>query len=338
MKTKRRPRGKMLTQVYRAFDTLIDALVVPSYGSTGYRLRRTLLWNDADLAVDLTDKVCAITGANSGIGLAAARQLARRGATVYLLVRNLERGAAAQARIREEAGYSRVHLEAIDLCSMASVRACADRIKAQTQRLDVLINNAGDAFERRQLSMDGIELTFATNTLGPFVLTNALIPLLQNSAPARIINVSSGGMYLAKLDLNDLQFERRKYDQLLAYAQSKRALMMLTELWADQLKSAGVTVNCMHPGWVDTPLLQTGLPVFRQSLRSILRTPEEGADTIVWLAAAPQPAAVTGCFWFDRRERAAHRIFLTKSSRKDYRLLWQECVRLTQNSKGKEPS
>ena len=100
----------------------------------------------------------------------------------------------------------------------------------------------------------------------PFVLTNALIPLLQSSAPARIVNVSSGGMYLAKLDLHDLQYERKKYDELMAYAQSKRALMMLTELWAEQLQPSGVTVNCMHPGWVDTPLLQTGLPAFRQSL------------------------------------------------------------------------
>jgi dehydrogenase/reductase SDR family protein 12 len=338
MATRRRLPGKMLTQAYRAFDTLIDAVVVPSYGSTGFRFRRTLLWNDADLAVDLTNKVCAITGANSGIGLAAARQLAWRGATVYLLVRNLERGAAAQARIIGEAGHSRIHLEAIDLSSLASVRACADRIKAHTSRLDVLINNAGDAFERRQLSGDGIESTFATNVLGPFALTNALLPLLQASAPARVINVSSGGMYLAKLDVNDLQFERKKYDELMAYAQSKRALMMLTELWAEKWKSSGITVNGMHPGWVDTPLLQTGLPAFRQSLRSILRTPDEGADTIVWLAVAPQPAGVTGRFWFDRRERAAHRIFLTKSSREDYRRLWQECVRLTENPKGKESS
>ncbi|NTU66158.1 MAG: SDR family oxidoreductase [Chloroflexi bacterium] len=314
-------------------DTAIDATVVLSYGNTGYRFRRATLWNDADLAIDLTGKVCAITGSNSGIGLAAARQLARRGATVYLLVRNLERGAAAQARIREEAGHSRVYVEAIDLSSVASVRACADRIKAQPQRLDILINNAGDAFERRELSIDGVELTFATNVLGPFALTNALLPLLQASAPARIINVSSGGMYLAKLDLNDLQYERKNYDELMAYAKSKRALMMLTELWAEQLKSSGVTVNCMHPGWVDTPLVQTGLPVFRQTFRRILRTPDEGADTIVWLAAARELESITGRFWFDRRERTAHRIFLTKSSPADYRQLWTECVRLTQNLK-----
>jgi dehydrogenase/reductase SDR family protein 12 len=330
---KNRPRGKFLARTCRALDTAIDATVVLSYGNTGYKFRQASLWNHADLDVDLTGKVCAITGANSGIGLAAARQLARRGATIYLLVRNLERGAAAQARIGAEAGHSRVYLEAIDLSSQASVRACAQRITTQTPQLHILINNAGDAFEQRGLSVDGVELTLATNVLGPFVLTQALLPLLQASAPARIINVSSGGMYLSKLDLNDLQFERKKYDELMAYAQSKRALMMLTELWADQLKPSSVTVNCMHPGWVDTPLLQTGLPAFRQSLRSILRTPDEGADTIVWLAVARELESMTGRFWFDRRERAAHKIFLTKSSPADYRQLWTECVRLTRNSK-----
>ncbi len=328
-----RQRGQLFARACRALDTLLDATIVLSYGNTGYRFRQARLWDESDLNVDLADKVCAITGANSGIGLAAAWQLAERGATVYLLVRNLERGRSAQARIREHAGHSRVYLEAIDLSSLASVLACADRIKAQTQRLDILINNAGDAFERRELSVDGVELTFATNVLGHFALTRALLPLLQTGVPARIINVSSGGMYLAKLDPNDLQYECKKWDELMAYAQSKRALVMLTELWAEALRPDSITVNCMHPGWVDTPLLQTGLPVFRQSLRSILRTPDEGADTIVWLAAARQAEWVTGRFWFDRRARATHKLFLTRSSPADYRKLWAECVRLTQNTK-----
>ena len=324
--------ANLFTTAYRLLDTVIDATIVLSYGNTGYKVRRAVMWNEAALDVDLTGKVCAITGANSGIGLAAARQLARRGATVYLLARNCERGAAARDYIRAETGNAQIYLEAIDLSNLASVQVCADRIKTQTQQLDILINNAGNAFERRELSADGVELTFATNVLGPFALTNALLPLLQDSAPARIINVSSGGMYLAKLDLNDLQFERKKYDELMAYAQSKRALMMLTETWAEQLKTSGVTVNCMHPGWVDTPLLQTGLPVFRRSMRRILRTPDEGADTIVWLAAAPHLATVTGRFWFDRRARATHKLPLTKSSPEDYRRLWAECTRLTQQS------
>ena len=194
MGSKSHQRDRLFARTCRALDTVIDATIVLSYGNTGYKIRQALLWNQADLAVDLTGKVCAITGANSGIGLAAARQLARRGATVYLLARNLERGTAAQARISAEAGHSRVHLEAIDLSSLTSVQACADRIKLQTQRLDVLINNAGDAFDRRELSIDGVELTLATNVLGPFALTNALLPLLQASAPARLINVASGGI------------------------------------------------------------------------------------------------------------------------------------------------
>lgn len=325
--------ANLLAKTYRVLDTLVDASIVLSYGNTGYKLRHALMWDDADLDVDLTGKVCAITGANSGIGLAATRELARRGATVYLLARNRERGEAARAQIIDQTGNSNVHLESIDLSSVASVQACADRISSQTDRLDVLVNNAGNAFEKRELSVDGLEMTFATNVLGPFALTNALLPLLQNSAPARIINVSSGGMYLAKLDLNDLQFERKKYDALSAYAQSKRALMMLTELWAKRLAASGVTVNCMHPGWVDTPLLQTGLPAFRQSTRSILRTPDEGADTIVWLAVAPQLQSVTGLFWFDRRERATHKLPLTRSPSEDYQRLWSQCEDWTQNSK-----
>src|SRR5512139_424964 len=135
MGPKSRPRSKLLARTYRALDTILDATVALSYGNTGYKYRRALLWKHGDLDVDLTGKVCAITGANSGIGLAAARQLARLGATVYVLARNLERGAAAQARISEEAGHARVYLEAIDLGSLASVRACAERIKTQTQQL-----------------------------------------------------------------------------------------------------------------------------------------------------------------------------------------------------------
>ena len=149
MESKRKPHGKLITLACRVLDSAIDATVVLSYGNTGYKFRRATLWNNTDLAVELTGQVCAITGANSGIGLATAQQLARRGATVYLLVRNLERGVAVQARLRAAAGHSRVYLEAIDLSSIASVRACADRIQAQTQRLDILINNAGDAFDRR---------------------------------------------------------------------------------------------------------------------------------------------------------------------------------------------
>ena len=316
-----------LARAYGVLDSVVDATIILSYGSTGYRLRQALIWNPADLDVDLTGKVCAITGGNSGIGLAAATQLARRGACVYLLVRNWERGIAARASIIDQTGNEQVYLEAIDLSDLASVQACGERLASRLQGLHVLINNAANAFETRELSADGVELTFATNVLGPFALTEALRGLMHRGS--RIINVSSGGMYLAKLDLNEMYGSRKQHDALRAYAQSKRALMMLTELWAAQLAAEGVTVNCMHPGWVDTPLLQTGLPVFRQTLRSILRTPNEGADTIVWLAVAREVESATGRFWFDRRPRATHKWPWTRNSVEDYGRLWADCVRLT---------
>jgi NAD(P)-dependent dehydrogenase (short-subunit alcohol dehydrogenase family) len=290
------------------------------------------MWNPAALDVELTDKVCAITGGNSGIGYAAALELARRGATVYVLVRNWERGLAARDSIIAQTGNEQIFLEALDLSDLASVRTCSERLTSQLPRLDVLINNAANAFEQRELSPDGVEMTFATNVRGPFALTNALLPLMKRGA--RIINVSSGGMYFTKLHVNDLYYEHKRYDELMAYAQSKRALTMLTEMWAQQLAGAGIMVNAMHPGWADTPLVQTGMPVFRQTMLRILRTPAEGADTIVWLAAAREVEGVTGRFWFDRRARPRHILPLTRNSAKDYRKLWTECVKLTpaQNS------
>ncbi len=318
----------LIAQSYRALDAVLEATIVPGYTRIGYTVRQTLLWDPADLTVDLTGRVIAITGGNSGLGYAAARQLAARGATVYLLVRNAARGAAAQASLVRATGNPHVAIELIDLSSLTSVRSGAQRLLARTPRLDVLINNAGAEFTSRQLSEDGIEMTFATNVVGPFLLTNLLIPQLRESAPARIINVSTGGMYTQKLDVADLQGAHRPFNNLVAYAQAKRALVMLTELWAVRLAGSGVTVNAMHPGWADTPIVQAGLPRFRRLMGPLLRTPDQGADTIVWLAAAPRLAAVSGEFWMDRRPRAAHKLRLTASPADDYQRLWEACTRL----------
>ena len=316
-------------QFYRALDDALDAAIVPSYTNVGYAVRRALMWDPADLDVDLSGQVIAITGANSGIGFAAAQALAQRGAYVYLLARNVERGEEARRQIILTTHNPHVYFEQIDLSSLASVRACADRLLAQTNRLDGLINNAGAEFKTRTLTVDGLEANFATNVLGPFLLTNRLIPLLRRTPHSRVITVSSGGMYTAKLDVSDLQFERKPFNNLAAYAQAKRAQVMLTEIWAGWLKHDGVSVNALHPGWVDTPIVQAGLPTFRKVVGSFLRTPDQGADTIVWLMAAQRAAAVTGEFWFDRRERAKHKTSATRSPLADYRRLWETCVRLT---------
>ncbi len=322
----------LLARSYLALDRLIDDTIVLSYTSVGYNLRRTLMWDPTDLDVDLSNKVCAITGANSGIGYAVAYRLAQRHAIVYLLARNQVRGEAARSAIVEWTGNTNVYLEAIDLGDLSSVSACAERLLQQTNRLDILINNAGAEFKQRQLSIDGIELTFATNVVGPFLLTHALIPVLKQSAPARIINVASGGMYTQRLDVNDLQFERKRYDGLIAYAQAKRAQVILTELWAQRLTDTGVTVNAMHPGWADTPIVRSGLPTFRAVLRSVLRTPDQGADTIVWLAVAPHLGSISGSFWFDRRERSTHKVAMTESPDEDGQRLWNECEKLIQKA------
>ncbi len=320
----------LLARSYLWLDSWLDALIAPSYTSLGYRVRRALMWDPTDLDVDLRGKVIAITGANSGIGFAAARALAQRGAYVYVLARSFERGEEARRQLIVATRNPHIYFEQIDLSSLASVRACADRLLAQTNRLDGLINNAGAEFRTRTVTIDGYEASFATNVLGPFLLTQRLLPLLKRGAPSRIVNVSSGGMYTAQLDVNDPQFKRKPFNHLAAYAQAKRAQVMLTELWAARLRKDGVSVNAMHPGWADTPIVRAGLPTFRKVIGRCLRTPDEGADTIVWLMAARRVASITGEFWFDRRERAKHKTSQTHSPLDDYRCLWETCERLTQ--------
>ena len=314
--------------LFRTFDTLLDKTVVLSYTRLGYALRQAA-WKDADLAVDMTGLVCLVTGASSGLGLATAEGLAQLGATVYMLVRNEDKGQRVREGISRRTGNENVHLELADLSSLASVREFASRFLDREQRLDVLVHNAGALLSERETSVDGFELGFATNVLGPFLLTGLLIPLLKASAPSRIVNVSSGGMYTQKLDVADLRFERKPFNGVIAYAQAKRAQVILTELWAEKLADSDITVNAMHPGWADTPGVQTSLPTFRHFARRSLRTPQQGADTIIWLAVAPAVAGATGRFWFDRQERTTHLLPRTQSSTRDRQRLWDECVRLS---------
>jgi dehydrogenase/reductase SDR family protein 12 len=317
----------MADRLFHTFDTLLDRTVVLSYTRLGYALRQSA-WKASDLDVDMTGQVCLVTGATSGLGLVTAEGLARLGAAVYMLARNEGKGKWVREGIIRRTGNENVHLEIADLGSLASVRDFAARFLDRERRLDVLINNAGVLLSERELSVDGFELSFATNVLGPFLLTTLLIPLLEAGAPSRIINVSSGGMYAQKLDVEDLQFERKPFNGVTAYAQAKRAQVILTELWAEKLVGSGITVNAMHPGWADTPGVRTSIPRFHRLARRGLRTPEQGADTIIWLAVAESVAGTSGRFWLDRRERGTHLLPGTQSSDRDRQWLWDECVRL----------
>jgi len=292
--------------------------VILSYTRLGYALRSPR-WHESDLA-SMGGEVVLVTGATA---------FARLGASVWLVARSPERGEATRARIAEQTGSDDVHVGICDLSDLRSVRRFAEECEAGPGRLDVLVNNAGVLTEERSLSRDGIELTLATNVVGPFLLTKRLAPLLLRSAPARVINVSSGGMYTQGLHLEDLQSARGKFNGTVIYARTKRIEVVLGELWASRLAGTGVVVNSMHPGWVDTPGLRDSLPGFHRVVGRLLRTPEQGADTIVWLGSAPQAADVSGGFWFDRGRRRTHLLPWGSESDEDRRRLWAEVERLS---------
>jgi dehydrogenase/reductase SDR family protein 12 len=313
----------------RALSRVVDPFIVSSFDRTGFRIHG-LAFEAEDLDVDLSGRRCLITGANSGIGFETALALADLGAEVVLMCRNAERGEEAAQQIREQTGSSLVSLELVDMSDLASIRVVAARLASGP--VDVLVHNAGVLPDQRVETADGLESTFATNVVGPFLLTSLLRGNLEKSSDARVIWVSSGGMYTRGLNLEDPNWNEREYDGVIAYAETKRAQVVMAELWAEALRGSSVVVNAMHPGWADTPSVETSLPRFHRVMRSILRTPAEGADTVVWLAACPRARQWTGRFFFDRKERRTHLLPFTRESEEDRRALWELCERSSTES------
>ncbi len=307
----------------RALSRVVDPFIVSSFDRTGFRIH-SLSFDPEDLDVELGGRRCLVTGANSGIGFETALALADLGAEVVLLCRNSERGEEAAERIRERTGNRRVTVEAVDLSDLSSVRAAAERLSASP--VDVLVHNAGLLPDERIETADGLELTFATHVAGPHLLTKLLRERLQQSEDGRVVWVSSGGMYTRRLNLRDPNWTRRRdYDGVLAYAETKRAQVVLSELWARELEGTSVVVNAMHPGWADTPAVESSLPRFHRITRNILRTPSEGADTVVWLAASPRGREASGRFFFDREARRTHYLPTTRESADERSRLWEIC-------------
>lgn len=273
-------------------------------------------------ALSLRGKTTIVTGATSGLGQAAARQLAELGGRVIIVGRNPTKATAVQQDIIAATGNPDIAVEIADLSLLAEVRQLAQRLLDQEQRLDILINNAGVLLNERSITAEGNEATLATNLLAPFLLTHLLLPRLQESAPSRIINVSSGGMYTSGIVVDDLQYQQGDYNGSMAYARTKRGLVILTELWAERLRDTGVVVHAMHPGWADTPGVETSLPLFHKLTKRLLRTPEEGADTITWLAASREAGKVSGYFWLDREPHITHVFPGTQESAEDRQRLW----------------
>jgi NAD(P)-dependent dehydrogenase (short-subunit alcohol dehydrogenase family) len=308
------------------FDKGLDWTVLPGYSKVGYEVRERIV---ARGALELEGKVVIVRGATSGIGEAACVGMARGGAEVHLVVRDLEKGEGAKERIAAEARLDAdsLTLHRCDLSNLGSVRAFAAAFLRANPRLDVLVNNAGVMPPKRTQTDEGIELTFATNVLGPFLLTAKLLPALGKGAPSRVINVSSGGMYTAKLDVEDPQLEKQEFSGNRFYAHTKRAEVVLGDEWARRL-APDVQVFSMHPGWVATPGLSASLPGFDKVMKPLLRDAAGGADTIVWLAGSPSLDEQTGGFWHDRRRRPEHRLARTRETPAERERFFAECEAL----------
>ena len=271
-------------------------------------------------------KVALVTGGTSGIGKAAATALAAMGADVVVVGRNPERGEEAVEEIRRQTG-ARVDLALYDLGVQAEVRVLAGEFRRRYDRLDVLVNNAGLVQSERTETVDGIETTLAINHLAPFVLTNLLLDVLKQSAPSRVVTVSSEAQRWAN-DLDDLQ-SRENYRGMPVYGMTKLANVMFTYELAERLSGTGVTATCMHPGGVNTRFGENnrgfGALMFRL-FKPFMRTPEQGADTLIWLASSPEVEGMTGRYYADRKPIEPKKIANDLGA---CRGLWEESERLT---------
>jgi len=249
-------------------------------------------------------RACVITGATSGIGRAAALELAALGARVVIVARDPARGAAARDEIEAATGRRDVELEIADLRSQAQIRALAGRLLATLPEIHVLINNAGLALGERRLTEDGIEETFAVNHLAPFLLTNLLLDRLRGSAPARVVTVASAAHRAAAIPFDDLNGERG-FSGWRAYGWTKLANILFSTELARRLDGSGVTANCLHPGVVATGFAREGPFLVREFQRYLgrllLLDPKRGADTLVWLASSPEVAGSSGGYYVKRR-------------------------------------
>ena len=267
-------------------------------------------------------KVCLVTGATSGIGKEIARGLSKLGATVAIAGRSREKCESAMQETKSASYFL------ADLSSQAEVRKLAEEFSSKYDRLDVLINNAGVFLAERKLTVDGIECTLAVNHLAPFLLTNLLIDKLKASAPSRIVTTSSMAHKGGHLDLDDMQFEKRRYSGIYAYSQSKLANILFTRELARQLAGTQVTANCFHPGAVRTDLVR-GNSIYGlvwKAAGTFFVSPEKGADTAVYLASSDQVAGMTGGYFVKRRqERSSDLSYGEETAKK----LWKLSEKLT---------
>jgi NAD(P)-dependent dehydrogenase (short-subunit alcohol dehydrogenase family) len=315
------PRGPVRRTVARGVDAALEISVVGGFGSPGIRVRRRLQgWSELP---DLSGREVVITGATSGLGRAAAVAMRRRGARLTIVGRDAARTRSAAAQISAAGGDTTdpVRVALADLAVLDDARRFANEYASSHAHLDVLVHNAGALTADYRRTPDGFEATYASQVLAPHVITAGLLPLLAASDGGRVITVSSGGMYTERLEADRMELPEEHYDGVRAYAMAKRAQVSLTQEWADRFPEP-VQFHAMHPGWADTPGVQASLPTFRRLTRPILRTADEGADTVVWLAGVDPIPGPNGSFWADRAPRSTVRLPRTGAPAAERAALW----------------
>jgi NAD(P)-dependent dehydrogenase (short-subunit alcohol dehydrogenase family) len=318
----------------RTSEKLREASILYAFDRNGFAAHQKK-FHDEDLSHDLHGRVCVVTGTPRGIAKEVALQLARRGAEIWLFTRRLERGVEARDSLIAESGNNNVHLELVDMASLADV----SRVAATFQRpaIDVLIHHSTVLAHYRRTTSEGHELNWGTHVLVPHLLTELFRERLIAAEQGRVIYVTSPAMYTSRLQTQDVQWNGRIYDGFRAFAETKRAGTVLTRLWADTFAETKVTINAMHPGWTDTVAMREALPQFYKRLRHRLRTAEEGADTLLWLAVCPSVAQQSGHLWFDREIRREYFFPWTRESEPDRQTLWQLCQEQTSPWRDRPP-
>ena len=314
----------------KAVDSVLEASVVGSFTRIGPWARRKMFdWDDETLP-SLIGRTIVISGATSGLGTVCARALFELGAHVEVIARNATKAAALCEEIRgSRAADNNATIDYVvaDTGDLTAMRAAAATLASRHPTIDTLIHNAGALDDTFQLSPDGIEQTLASHVIGPWLLTRLLLPQLQAAgralaapgtaaaSPARILWMSSGGMYVEPLNVDNLQMTPATYDGTRAYARAKRAQVTLSEMLATRLHGDNIVVHAMHPGWANTPGVARSLPAFHRWVGPLLRDPTSGAETLLWLAASnAAPTTTTGKFWLDRGVRDIHRNSRSRAS------------------------
>jgi NAD(P)-dependent dehydrogenase (short-subunit alcohol dehydrogenase family) len=300
-------------------DTLLDRTVAPGFTKIGPAVRKRLPgWPEDPSPGALAGRTAAVTGATSGLGLATAEGLARLGASLRLVVRDVPKGERVLAELRQRLPGIDAKIERCDVADLDDVRRFVAEL--DLDRLDVLVHNAGALPATRSESPQGHELTMAVHVLGPVLMTELLRERLAGHS-ARVVMVTSGGMYGQKLRPDDPEYLTGTYSGTTAYARSKRAQVELLPVLASRWAAQGIGVHATHPGWADTPGVVDSLPGFHRLMGPLLRDAEGGADTTVWLSAT-QPQPRTGQLWHDRRARPTHFLGRTRTGEAERQQMW----------------